>query len=82
MPRKNKITTTMSTTAIIKFSGVTTFNAFMKNCMFFIPLATPRNVARPTMACIRRTTAKTKLVTINSFPIPHILRRMFLKFRS
>lgn len=81
MPRKNRITTTMSTMAIIKFSGVVTFNAFMKNCMFFFPMAAPKNAARPTMACIRRTIAKTILLTINSFPIPHTMRRMSLRFR-
>jgi hypothetical protein len=80
MPKKNRITTTMSTMAIIKFRGTTTFNAFMKICIFFFPMATPANVAMPTMACIRRTMANTRPVTINFLPIPQTMLRVSLRF--
>lgn len=69
MPKKNITTTTMSTMAITKFSGVTTFNVFMKTCMLCCPMVMPINVARPITACIRRTTANTRIVTINFFSL-------------
>lgn len=72
MPKKNRMTTTMSKIAIIRFSGVVIFNDFMKTCKFFFPMAVPMNVARAIMALIKRTMAKTKLVNIIFSPFPFL----------